>query len=85
MTTTDTVFLIITACALSLFFLLGSIVLIFVLKLIKSVRSVITKAEGAIDSVESATETIKNIGQNAGGPLAALKVVSNIIKMMNRK
>jgi CHASE3 domain sensor protein len=85
MSTLDSVFLIITGCAISLFFLLGVVVLAFVLKLIKSIREVIKKAEDAIDSVESATETIKNIGQNASGPLAALKVVNNIVKLVNRK
>jgi hypothetical protein len=85
LTTLDTVFLIITACAISLFFILGAIVLGVTLKLIKSIRKIIDKAETAIDSVESATETIKNIGTNASGPLAALKVLNNIIKMVNRK
>jgi hypothetical protein len=85
MTTTDTVFLIITACAISLFFILGALVMIYVLKLISAIKKVVTKAEDAIETVESATETIKNIGQNASGPLAALKVVSNIIKLVNRK
>jgi hypothetical protein len=85
MTTLDSVFLIITGCAISLFFLLGAVVLIFVLKLVASIRRVITKAEDAIDTVEAATDTIKNIGLNASGPLAAIKVINNIIKMVNRK
>jgi hypothetical protein len=85
MSTVDTVFLIITASAISLFFILGVIVLGFVLKLIATIKNVVSKAEDAIDSVESATETFKNIGQNASGPLAAIKVINNIIKLVNRK
>jgi hypothetical protein len=85
MSTVDSVFLIITGCAISLFFLLGAVVLIFVLKLIKQVKRVVAKAEDAIDSVEAATETIKNIGVNASGPLAVFKVVKNIVDLVNRR
>jgi hypothetical protein len=85
MSTVDSVFLIITGCAISLFFLLGAVVLIYVLKLLKTVRRVVARAEDAIDSVEAATETIKNIGQNAGGPLAVFKLVKNIVNLMNRR
>jgi hypothetical protein len=51
MSTVDTVFLIITASAISLFFILGVIVLGFVLKLIATIKNVVSKAEDAIDSV----------------------------------
>ena len=85
MSTVDSVFLIITACAISLFFLLGAVALVFVIKLIKSVKRAVAKAESAIDSVEAATETIKNIGVNASGPLAVYKVVKNIVNLMNRR
>jgi ABC-type nickel/cobalt efflux system permease component RcnA len=85
MSTVDSVFLIITGTALSLFFLIGTALLIASFGLIKSAKRVVVKAEGAIDSVESATEVIKHIGNNASGPLAALKVINNIIKLVNRK
>jgi len=85
MSTLDTVFLIITACAISLFFLLGAVVMVLAIKLIKSVKHVVAKAEGAIDTVEEATETIKNIGRNASGPMAVFKVVKNIVNLMNKR
>lgn len=85
MSTLDTVFLIITACAISLFFLLGVVVLGFVLKLVKSIKRVTDKAEEAITSVEAATEVIKNVGSNASGPIAVFKMISNIMKLVNRK
>lgn len=84
MSTLDTVFLGVAACALALFFLIGSIVLVFVFKLIKSIKGVVAKAEEAIDSVEAASETIRNIGENASGPLAFAKVIRNIIHIVNR-
>jgi hypothetical protein len=85
MSTTDTVFLIITACAISLFFVLGSVVLVVIIKLVSKVKAVVNKAEEAIDSVETATESLRNIGKQASGPVAALKVIGNIIKLVNRK
>ena len=85
MSTLDTVFLGIAACAIALFFLLGAVVLVYVLKLVRAVKNVVAKAENVIDSVEEATETIKNIGENASGPLAILKVVKNIINVMDRR
>jgi hypothetical protein len=85
MSTLDTVFLIITACAISLFFLLGAVVMAVVLKLVKSVKRVVAKAENTIESVSEATDVLKNIGHNAEGPLAVLKVVRNIMNLVNRK
>lgn len=85
MTTLDTVFLIITASALSIFFILAAVLLGYALKLVAEIRSVVKKAEEAITTVEAATETFKNIGANANGPLAALKVIANIVKLVNKR
>lgn len=85
MSTLDTVFLGIAACALALFFLIGTVLLLYALKLIKAVRRAVAKAESAINTVEAATETIKNIGENASGPLALVKVIKNIVNLMNRR
>lgn len=84
MDTLQTVFLGVAACALALFFLIGTVVLVLAIKLMNSVKRVVYKAEDAIDSVEAATETIRNIGENASGPLALLKVVRNIMNIINR-
>jgi hypothetical protein len=85
MSTLDTVFLIITAVSISLFFIIGIGLLGLIIALVSKVKGLIIKAESLIDSVEAATDTIKNIGDNASGPIATLKVISNIIKMVNRK
>lgn len=84
MNTTDTVFLGIAAIALALFFVLGSVLLVAALVLVKKVKKLVAKAEDAIDSVEAATETIKNIGTNARGPMAAFKLIKNIVNLVNR-
>jgi hypothetical protein len=78
--TTDTILLIIITVFLCLFLVVCIAVLIAILKLIKNVRYVVAKAEDVIDSVESATEVIKD----TKGRLAVLKVVSNI-KLANKK
>jgi hypothetical protein len=85
MTTVDTVFLIITACAISLFFIIGVVLLGLIIALISKIKKLVTQAESLIDTVEDAAFTIKNVGSNASGPLAMLKVINNIVKLVNRK
>jgi len=80
MTTTDSVFLIILTSLLSLFTILGIVVMILVIKLIKNVKNVVAKAEGVIDSVESAAEVLKD----TSGRMAAFKLVRNIIKLAQK-
>lgn len=81
MTTVDTVFLIITACALSLFFLLGSVAAAMTIGLLKKVKRIVGKAETAINTAEEAAEVLKN----ASGKMAAVKLIHNIINLVNRK
>lgn len=85
LSTLDHVFVIITAVAISLFFLLGAVLLIAALVLVSKIKKVVAKAEEAIDSVEEATETIKHIGAQATGPLAVFKVAKSIMDIVNRK
>jgi hypothetical protein len=85
LSTLQSVLLIIVAVAISLFFIIATALTVVGLVIMNKVKKVIAKAEEAIDSVEEATETIKNIGSQAGGPLAMLKVVKNIYDIMNRK
>jgi hypothetical protein len=80
MTTTDHVLLIILTTLLSIFFLLGIAILVLVVKLIGSVKRVVAKAEGVVDSVESAAEVLKD----TSGRLAVLKLVRNIMKMAQK-
>ncbi len=81
MNTTDTVLVIILTSLLSIFILLCIAVMIMVLKLIANIRQVVAKAEDVIDSVESATEVFRD----THGKLALLKVVGNIIKLMQKR
>lgn len=81
MSTTDSVFLIILSCILSLFFLIGIVLLVALLKLVGSIKHAVQKAEGVLDSVESVTDVLKD----AEGKLAIFKLVRNIIKLTQRK
>jgi hypothetical protein len=80
MSTVDTVFLIITACALSLFFLLGSVLMVCAIVVVNRAKKVVAKAESVVDSVEAAAEVFKD----THGKLAIIKLVRNIIKHVRK-
>lgn len=81
MSTTDTTLLVILTCLLSLWILVGIGLAVALIKLVSSLRRVVTKAEEVIDSVESAAEVFKD----AQGRLAFIKLVRNIIKLAQRR
>jgi hypothetical protein len=81
MTTTDTVLVIILTALLSIFFILCIAAVIVTLKILASVRRVLAKAEDVVDSVESAAEVLRD----TQGKLAFFKLVSNIIKLVQRR
>lgn len=83
LSTLDTTLLIIITIALSLFFFLGSALLISLLILVKKMKALALKAEEALESVEEATTTIKNIGAQANGPLALVKVIKGVADLFN--
>lgn len=85
LSTIDSVFLYITASAISLFFIIGVVLLVAVLVLVNKVKKVVVKAEQAVESVEEATETLKHISGQATGPLALIKVVKAIVELTNKK
>lgn len=85
LSTLDQTLLIIVTTAITIFFILGIVGMAMVLVLVRKVKAVVTKAEDAIDSVEEATQTIKNIGAQAGGPLAIFKIIKAIHDTFNRK
>lgn len=76
----ESIILIILSVFLALFLALAIAVLVLVIKLIRSVKAIVLKAETVIDSVETAADVVKN----ASGPLATLKVIKNIIDLVQR-
>lgn len=80
MDTTNQVLLIVVTVLLSIFIIVCIAVTVGLLKLISSLRALVDKAEGVVDSVESAAEVFKD----TSGKLALFKVIRNIIKMVNK-
>lgn len=76
--TVEMIILIILAAFLAIALVLSVVALIFIVKLIKSIKRIVTKAEDVVDSVEVATDVLKN----ASGPLATLRVLKNIITVV---
>jgi hypothetical protein len=80
MTTTDEVLLIILTTLMSIFFLLCIVAVVFVIKLLKSIRLVVAKAETVVDSVEEVAEVFTE----ARGPLTLFGIVKNIVKLSQK-
>lgn len=81
MTTTDQVLIIVLCVLLSVFFILCIAVMAGVLKLVQSLRELVTKAEEVVENVESAAEVLRD----TSGRLALFKLFRNIMKMVQGK
>lgn len=71
---------IIVSVILAIFLIVAIVVLVMIAKLVTAAKRTFGKAEQVIDSAEAATEIIKN----AGGPLAALKIIRTILNMAGK-
>ena len=76
MNTTFDILVIVLSCLLGLFLILSIIVIVFVLKIIASVKRLILKAEDAIDSAEEAAAMLKR----ASGPIGAARTISGLVE-----
>ncbi len=72
--TSESILVIILSVMLAIFLGLGITIAIFVLKIIKHVKSVIEKAESIADKAESVTSFF----QHTTGPVAIGKLISNL-------
>lgn len=81
MTDSQEILIIILVILLSVFFTLCIVAIVILIKLLSGLRLIVSKAEEAIDSVESAAEAIKN----TQGKLAIIRLVNNIFKMTLNK
>lgn len=81
MDTTEFVLIVILSVLLSILLILTITVVVFVVKMVNSARRVVAKAEDVIDSVEAATDVIRNVS----GPMGALKVIKNIIDLVQKR
>jgi asparagine N-glycosylation enzyme membrane subunit Stt3 len=76
----ERIIVIFLAVFLALFLSLAVFLVIEALKVMKGVKRVVVKAETIVTSAESITEVFNNVS----GPLAAVKLVQNIMKMVNK-
>ncbi len=81
MTMTESILLIILSVFLALFLGLAIALMVVSIKLVKSLKQIVAKAEMIVDSVETAAEVVKN----ASGPIATLRVLKNIVDLVQRK
>lgn len=80
MSTAAYILIIILSVVLAIFLIVGIVVLIFIAKLIKSVRRIVDKAEHVVESATAAAEVLRN----ASGPLAFFKLMRNIMRAVEK-
>ncbi len=80
MNTAESILVIITSSFLVLFLVVAVVAGVMLIKLLKSIKHVVVKAEEVIDSAEAVADSFKNVG----GPLAALKLLKNIVELVNK-
>jgi hypothetical protein len=80
MDTATQILVIITSSVLVIFLILAIVTAVYIIKLVKNTRRVVAKAEDVLDTAEAAAESLRNVG----GPLAALKLVRNIVEIVHK-
>lgn len=80
MNTTEHILLIVLAAALALFLLLAIVITVQVIRLLKVVNKITAKAEHVIETAENVGEVFKN----AAGPLALMRIVSNVVNTVTK-
>jgi hypothetical protein len=76
--------LIVVSAALTIFLIVLIVAISYFIGILKQVKRLTAQAESAVDSLESAANTLKN----TASPLAVLKLIGNIVNQaskMNRK
>lgn len=65
---------------LAIFLLLAIIALIYTISIMRQVKRVVKTAENVASNVEAAAEAF----ERSAGPLAAIKIISNIIEQVTK-
>lgn len=76
----ESILVIITSAVLVIFLLVAIVATIYIVKVAKNIRHVVGKAEDVVESAEAVTDAFKNVG----GPLAAFKLMRNIVHVVNK-
>lgn len=76
----ESILVIITSSVLVIFLLLAIATAIYIMKVVKQVKRVVVKAEEVVDTAEAAAEAVRQVD----GPLAALKLLRNIVRLVDK-
>lgn len=76
----ESILVIITSATLSLFLVVGIVVLVLIAKLLQALRRIVERAEQVVETAGEAAEMLRN----ASGPLAFFKVIGNIVRTVNK-
>lgn len=78
MSTLNNVELIIITVVLSLFFILGCILIFYLLNFLRSINKLSKKAESFIDNAQSAAETIQRLGNASKQNFPLIRLINHI-------
>ncbi len=81
MNTAEQILVVILSSALAIFLVLAITIAVQVIRLVKTLQSVVSKAEAFADSAERTAEAVKN----AVGSMSILRFVQNIVTMTYKK
>lgn len=74
---TDTTLLVILICLMSLYFILGIMAVVIIMRFLSTARRIAEKAEAVAGNVEAASETLRDVA----GPASVLKLLANVINL----
>lgn len=80
LSTAQQILVVILSSALALFLILGIVAVIFVIRLVQTLRMIADKAEHIVQSAEAVGDAFKR----AAGPLGVFRFVRNIADMVSR-
>lgn len=80
MDTTEYILVIFLSVALAVLLVVSIVAVSLTIKLLQSIRRITDKAEHIVEDVEQVGETFKQ----AAGPLALVRVISNIIQVVSK-
>lgn len=85
MNTAEQIILLILAGVLLVFLALAITAIIFVLRLIATLRRIADKAEYAVDSATNSVGSILEMLKKASGPMTILSFVKNIVDVVSKR
>jgi len=77
----ETILVIILSVTLTIFLIVGIVLIVTLVRLVKSLNAVAVKAQEIVDNVETASDVLKK----AAGPLAIGKFMMNMADLIKKK